>query len=93
MQRKTGTIDKPELPGTSPKGVIGIVECDAEPYDERAVMAKIVQQGRAAVKSHLEQLLDNGKRALYNEAIEYLIENMMPIPDHDNSAVLKKNIR
>lgn len=76
--------------GTCPEGAIHVIEREAEPYDERAVMAKIIPQGAGVIKAHLEHLLNHGERALYNEAIECLLEKMIPIPDHDNSAVLKK---
>lgn len=76
--------------GTCPEGAISVIEREAEPYDERAVMATIVMQGAPVIRAHLEHLLKHGERGLYNEAVEYLIENMIPIPDHDNSSVLKK---
>jgi len=75
--------------GTCPEGAISVIEREAESYDERAVMAKIIPQGAAVIKAHLEHLLNHGERALYNEAIECLLEKMIPIPDHDNSAVLR----
>lgn len=75
--------------GTCPEGAISVIEREAEPYDERAVMAKIILQGAAVIKAHLEHLLNHGERGLYNQAIEYLLERMVPIPDHDNSSVLK----
>ena len=74
--------------GTCPEGAISVIEREAEPYDERAVMATIVMQGAPVIRAHLEHLLKHGERGLYNEAVEYLIENMIPIPDHDNSSVL-----
>ncbi len=72
--------------GTCPEGAISVIEREAVPYDERAVMATIVKQGMPVIKAHLEHLLGHGQKALYNTAIEYLIENTIPIPDHDNSA-------
>jgi NAD-dependent dihydropyrimidine dehydrogenase PreA subunit len=75
--------------GTCPEGAISVIEREAAPYDERAVMEKIVPQGAGVIRAHLEHLLNHGERELYNEAIEYLLEHMVPIPDHDNSAVLK----
>jgi NAD-dependent dihydropyrimidine dehydrogenase PreA subunit len=72
--------------GTCPEGAISVIEREAVPYDERAVMATIVPQGRPVIKAHLEHLLGHGQKNLYNEAIEYLIENTIPIPEHDNAA-------
>ena len=68
--------------GTCPEGAISVIEREAAPYDERAVMATIVQQGPPVIKAHLEHLTGHGQVAFYNEAIEYLIENGIPIPDH-----------
>ena len=76
--------------GTCPEGAISVIEREAAPYDERAVMEKIVPQGAGVTKAHLEHLLNHGERGLYNEAIEYLLEQMIPIPDHDNSSILKR---
>jgi NAD-dependent dihydropyrimidine dehydrogenase PreA subunit len=68
--------------GTCPEGAIAVIEREAEPYDERAVMGTIAKQGAAVIRAHLEHLAGHGQTALYNEAIEYLIENGIPIPDH-----------
>ncbi|MFA6226651.1 MAG: 4Fe-4S dicluster domain-containing protein [Methanoregula sp.] len=76
--------------GTCPEGAISIVEREASLYDEKAVMATIVRQGVPVIKAHLEHLAGNGQRELYNEAIEYLIEHTIAIPDHDNTAVIRK---
>jgi len=68
--------------GTCPEGAITVIEREAEPYNEAAVMATIVKQGAPVTKAHLEHLAGHGQVALYNEAIEYLIEHGLPIPDH-----------
>jgi len=71
--------------GTCPEGAISVIERDAGVYDECAVMENIARQGSAVIKAHLEHLIGHGERQLYNEAIEYLIENTIAIPDHDNT--------
>lgn len=71
--------------GTCPEGAISVIERDAVAYDERAVMENIARQGSPVIKAHLEHLIGHGERKLYNEAIEYLIENTIAIPDHDNT--------
>jgi NAD-dependent dihydropyrimidine dehydrogenase PreA subunit len=68
--------------GTCPEGAISIIEREAVPYDEKTVMATIAQQGAPVIKAHLEHLAGHGQTDLYNQAIEYLIENGTPIPDH-----------
>jgi len=74
--------------GTCPEGAISITEREAGAYDEQAVMENIARQGRAVIKAHLEHLLSHGQRDLYNQAIEYLIEHNIMIPDHDNPVCL-----
>lgn len=76
--------------GTCPEGAISVIEREAAPYYERAVMATIVPQGAPVIRAHLEHLLGHGQRELYNGAVEYLIEHTIPIPEHDNSAALRK---
>ena len=68
--------------GTCPEGAISVVEREAAPYDENAVMDTIVKQGVPVIKAHLEHLAGHGQVALYDQAVEYLIENGIPIPDH-----------
>jgi NAD-dependent dihydropyrimidine dehydrogenase PreA subunit len=79
--------------GTCPEGAISVIEREAVPYDEKTVMATIVHQGAPVIKAHLEHLLGHGQRDLYEAAIEYLIENTIAIPEHDNSAYPKKSPR
>jgi NAD-dependent dihydropyrimidine dehydrogenase PreA subunit len=76
--------------GTCPEGAIEVIEREAEAYDERAVMATIAPQGKAVIRAHLEHLIGHGQKPLYNTAIEYLIENTIPIPDHDNTVYAVK---
>jgi NAD-dependent dihydropyrimidine dehydrogenase PreA subunit len=68
--------------GTCPEGAISVIEREAAPYDEKAVMGTIVKQGVPVIKAHLDHLAGHGQVALYDEAIEYLIEKGIPIPDH-----------
>jgi NAD-dependent dihydropyrimidine dehydrogenase PreA subunit len=68
--------------GTCPEGVISVIEREAEAYDEKAVMAKIAPQGEEVTRAHLEHLLSHGERGLYDQAIDYLDENHIPIPRH-----------
>ena len=68
--------------GTCPEGAISVIEREAMPYDEKTVMAGIVKQGIPVIRAHLEHLAGHGQTDIYNQAIEYLIENTIPIPDH-----------
>ena len=74
--------------GTCPEGAICVIEREAEPYDEKAVMAeKIVPQGEAVLRAHLEHLLGHGEMELYRQAVEYLTANAIPIPKHEIAEV------
>lgn len=68
--------------GTCPEGAISVIEREAGEYDEKAVMANIIPQGNAVIVAHLEHLLRQGEKKLYHQAIEYLNEHRIPIPDH-----------
>ena len=68
--------------GTCPEGAISVTEREAVPYDEKAVMATIVKQGASVITAHLEHLAGHGQIGLYDQAIEYLIENDISIPEH-----------
>jgi len=69
--------------GTCPEGAISVIEREAVPYDEKTVMENIVQQGALVIQAHLAHLRGHGQRELYNQAIEYLKEHTIAIPDHD----------
>jgi len=69
--------------GTCPEGAITIEEREAEPYDERIVMANIVKQGENTVKAHLKHLADHGENTLLKIAKDYLSENGMEIPCYE----------
>jgi len=68
--------------GTCPEGAISVVEREAVPYDEKTVMANIAKQGGAVIKAHLGHLAGHGQADLYSQAIGYLVENGIPVPDH-----------
>jgi Pyruvate/2-oxoacid:ferredoxin oxidoreductase delta subunit len=72
--------------GTCPQGAISIVEREAIPYDEKMVMENIVRQGALVIRAHLEHLAGHGQTTLYDEAIEYLKEHNIPIPENNGPA-------
>ena len=61
--------------GECSAGAITIEEREAMPYDERAVMARIVPQGEETVKAHLEHLQKHGETAYVRQALDYLKES------------------
>ncbi len=71
--------------GSCPQNAINVLEREAEPYDERRVMANIVPQGELVIRAHIEHLKGHGETKLYNQAVEYLKEKNINIPTHDDS--------
>jgi len=66
--------------GHCPEGAITVTEREAEPYDERKVIATIVQQGPNTLKAHLEHLLHHNQTEFLQQALAYLEENHIPNP-------------
>ena len=66
--------------GHCPEGAITLLEREAEPYDERKVMANIARQGANTVRAHLAHLEGHGETELLKEARDYLKEHDMPAP-------------
>src|SRR5512137_1465973 len=61
--------------GHCPVDAMTVEEREAEPYDERKVMANIVKQGRNTLIAHLKHLKDHGETGFLKIALEYLEEN------------------
>jgi len=60
--------------GHCPEDAITIEEREAEPYDEKRVMANIVKQGNNTIKAHIKHLKDHGETEFLSQAMEYLKE-------------------
>jgi NAD-dependent dihydropyrimidine dehydrogenase PreA subunit len=71
--------------GHCPMGAITIEEREAEEYNESKVMANIIRQGDSVVKAHLEHLRDHGLTGYVREAINYLVEKDLDIPEEFRS--------
>jgi ferredoxin len=69
--------------GDCPEGAIDIETREAEPYDERTVMGNIAKAGPNIIKAHLQHLKGHGQKDLLNEAINFLTENNIEIPDYE----------
>ncbi len=67
--------------GECPQGAIRTVQREAEPYDERKVMANIVKQGENTIAAHLKHLKSHGEFKLYELAVAYLQENHIAVPN------------
>jgi ferredoxin len=67
--------------GHCPEGAITIEEREAEEYDEKRVMENVVKQGPNVIKAHLEHMKEHGQTEYLNQAIEYLEENDIEVPE------------
>ena len=68
--------------GTCPLGAIAVEEREAEPYDERRVMAGIIPQGENVIRAHLEHLRAHKQNDYLEQALEVLRENGLEEPEH-----------
>lgn len=66
--------------GHCPQGAISIEERDAQKYDERKVMANIIQQGNNVIKAHLSHLKAHKQDEYLKQAIDFLEEKGIKIP-------------
>ncbi len=61
--------------GECPEGAITMEEREAEPYDEIAVMERLVPKGENVVRAHLHHLHDEKQERLLQQGMHYLKEN------------------
>lgn len=74
--------------GECPEGAIEIERREAEPYDEKKVMENIAKAGANVIKAHLTHLQEHGQSEYLNQALEYLKENNMEVPDYEEESPL-----
>jgi Pyruvate/2-oxoacid:ferredoxin oxidoreductase delta subunit len=67
--------------GECPLDAITVIEREAISYDEAKVMENIVKQGSNVIAAHLKHLKDHNETGLYNEAVNYLKNNEIEIPE------------
>jgi ferredoxin len=72
--------------GTCPLGAIHVEEREAEPYDERRVMANIVTQGANVIRAHLDHLEAHNEQGYLEQARQYLHEKGIPQPQAAEAA-------
>ncbi len=73
--------------GECPEGAISVEEREAEPYDEKRVIANVVKQGPGTIRAHLQHLRDHNETEYLLEALRYLELNGHTIPDGFNSGL------
>lgn len=71
--------------GYCPQEAITIEERAAEPYDENKVMDYIIQGGDNVIKAHLHHLHDHKEMGYLNQALTYLRNKNINIPEDFNS--------
>lgn len=76
--------------GACPEGAISIEEREAEPYDERRVMENIVEQGENTIRAHIEHLREHGEMKYLAEAVDYLREKGIDIPEISTGTAAKE---
>lgn len=67
--------------GNCPIGAIEIEEREAEEYSETKTMSNIVRQGENTIKAHLKHLKGHGEVKFLSEALSYLRDNKINIPN------------
>jgi NAD-dependent dihydropyrimidine dehydrogenase PreA subunit len=67
--------------GHCPMDAIKIEEREAEDYNESKVMDKIAQQGENTIKAHLQHLKEHNEVKLLQEAIIYLNQHNLSVPE------------
>lgn len=72
--------------GDCPQGAIEVEQRPADAYDERKVMDNILPKGMETVKAHLEHLLHYNETEWYQEALDYLKEKGIEVPEHEKPA-------
>ncbi|MDP8262496.1 MAG: 4Fe-4S binding protein [Candidatus Ancaeobacter aquaticus] len=70
--------------GDCPVDAITIEEREADQYSERKTMENIAAQGNDVIKAHLKHLKDHGETVYFNEAVTYLEEKGIDVPEYEN---------
>lgn len=67
--------------GVCPEGALKVEVREAEPYNEKKVMERIVAAGPGTIRAHLQHLLEHGEKDYYREAVAVLKEKGLPLPE------------
>ncbi|MBP1625728.1 MAG: 4Fe-4S ferredoxin [Holophagaceae bacterium] len=68
--------------GDCPVGAIEVEVREAAPYDERATVDNILPLGTNTLKAHLKHLYDHSQTTYLNQAVAYLKELQVAVPDY-----------
>ena len=72
--------------GHCPEGAITIETREAEAYDESTVMENIAKQGPNVIRAHLKHLENHGQDEYFREALGYLVDHDIEIPEEVTKA-------
>ncbi|MFC1476490.1 ATP-binding protein [Fibrobacterota bacterium] len=78
--------------GNCPEGAITVEEREAEEYDEKKVMANIVKAGLNTIKAHIKHLRDHNQDEYLQQALEYLQENNIELPQENEEPMMKASV-
>lgn len=67
--------------GECPVGAISVETREAASYDEAQTLENILPKGANTLKAHLKHLHDHGQTSCLNQALDYLKDHDLPIPD------------
>ena len=73
--------------GECPLGAITVEEREAQPYNEAKVMENVVKGGKNVIKAHLKHLKDHNETEYYNQAIAYLKDNNIEVPEIEEKII------
>jgi ferredoxin len=79
--------------GACPEGAISIIEREADDYDERAVMKNIACQGESVIAAHLNHLVTNDQIIVYHQAIEFLHDHHITVPEHQSIELTLRSVQ
>lgn len=65
--------------GECPVGAISLEEREAEPYDEAAVMERMIPKGEKVIRAHLNHLKEHGELELLEQGLDYLKKHNIKI--------------
>lgn len=76
--------------GHCPTGAMTITKREAEPYDEYRVMDKIAAGGPNVISAHLQHLRTHAQHEYLDQALTYLSERAIEIPDWNAAGNMAK---
>lgn len=65
--------------GECPVGAISLEEREAEPYNEEAVMERMIPKGEKVILAHLNHLKEHGESELLRQGLDYLKKHNIDI--------------